>query len=51
LFSDRKITGGAAIIAAPVMGYDTLIPILVAAAVGFIAALPASYFVAKQITG
>lgn len=41
---------GSAIIAVLVMGYDTLVPILIAAAVGFIAALPASYFVAKQIT-
>lgn len=41
---------GSAIIAALVMGYDTLVPILIAAAIGFLAALPASYFVAKEIT-
>ena len=42
---------GSAIIAALVMGYDTLTPILIAAGIGFVAALPASYWVTKQITG
>lgn len=41
---------GSAIIATLIMGYDTLTPILIAAALGFLAALPASYFIAKQIT-
>lgn len=42
---------GSAIIASLVMGYDTVTPILVAASLGFVAAIPVSYFVAKQITG
>lgn len=41
---------GSAIIATLIMGYDTLTPILIAAALGFLTALPASYFIAKQIT-
>lgn len=40
---------GIAIVVALVMGFDTLVPILVAAAIGFVAALPASYLIAKQI--
>ena len=41
---------GSFVIAALVTGYDTLQPILVAAAAGFIVALPVSWVVAKQIT-
>lgn len=40
---------GVGIVAALTMGQDTLQPILIAAAVGFIAAIPVSWFVAKQI--
>lgn len=42
---------GVGMIAALTMGYDTLNPLLVAIAIGFVAAIPASWFVAKQITG
>lgn len=42
---------GSAIIVALVMGYDTLTPILMSAGIGFVAAIPASLFVAKQILG
>ena len=42
---------GTFIIVALVTGYDTLQPILIAAAAGFVVALPASWFVAKQIFG
>ena len=40
---------GSAVIAVLVAGYGTLMPILWAAAVGFILALPVSWVVAKQI--
>ena len=40
---------GSFVIAALTMGYDTLQPILVAAAVGFAAALPAAWVIAKKI--
>ena len=40
---------GSAVIAALVMGQDTLRPIVIAAALGFVAALPATYVVAKKI--
>jgi preprotein translocase subunit SecF len=40
---------GTFIVVVLVMGYDTLVPILIAAAVGFVAALPISWFIAKQI--
>ena len=42
---------GVGIVAALVTGRDTLPAILVAAAIGFVAALPASWFVARQIVG
>jgi predicted PurR-regulated permease PerM len=42
---------GAAIVVALTMGLDTLRPILVAAAIGFVAAVPASWFVARRIEG
>ncbi|WP_050526724.1 hypothetical protein [Pseudorhodobacter aquimaris] len=41
---------GVGMIAALTMGYDTLNPLLVAIAIGFVAAFPASWFIAKQIT-
>ncbi|HBD91665.1 MAG: CTP synthetase [Rhodobacteraceae bacterium GWE1_64_9] len=40
---------GAFIVAALTMGQDTLQPILIAAALGFVAAIPVSWFVARQI--
>ena len=40
---------GSFIVAALTMGYVTLNPILLAAAVGFVLALPVSWFVARQI--
>ena len=40
---------GAFIVAALTTGNDTLQPILIAAALGFVAAIPVSWFVAKQI--
>lgn len=42
---------GSFIVAALTMGYDTLNPILIAAAAGFGLALPVSWFVARQIAG
>jgi predicted PurR-regulated permease PerM len=42
---------GAFIVAALVMGMDTLQPILIAAALGFVAAIPVSWIVARQIVG
>lgn len=42
---------GIGVIVALVTGYDTLYPILVGVAVGFVLAIPASWIVAKQITG
>ncbi|WP_022705274.1 hypothetical protein [Pseudorhodobacter ferrugineus] len=42
---------GVGMIAALTMGYDTLNPLLVAIAIGFVVSIPASWFVAKQITG
>ena len=40
---------GSAVIAALLMGKDTLRPILIAALLGFIAAVPVSYIVAKKL--
>lgn len=40
---------GVAVIAALVVGQDTLTPILVAAAVGFVAALPVTYLVTRKL--
>ena len=40
---------GTLVIAALTMGYDTLQPILVAAAAGFVVALPVAWLVAKGI--
>ena len=41
---------GSAIIAVLVAGYDTKMPIIYAAATGFILALPVSWLVAKKIS-
>jgi hypothetical protein len=41
---------GSFVIAALTLGYDTAVPIIVAAAVGAVLGLPASYFVARAIT-
>lgn len=40
---------GVAIVVALTTGYDTLRPILVAAAIGFVVALPVSWVVARKI--
>jgi putative flippase GtrA len=40
---------GSAVIAALLIGQDTLRPILIAAALGFIAAFPLSYIVARRL--
>ncbi len=40
---------GSAVIAALTLGYDTLAPIIIAAALGFVISFPASWLVAKQI--
>lgn len=40
---------GTAIIGVLVAGYDTMMPIIAAAAVGFVVAIPASWGVAKAI--
>ncbi|KQI70444.1 CTP synthetase [Loktanella sp. 5RATIMAR09] len=41
---------GTLIIAALTAGYDTLIPILIAAGIGAVAGIPISYLVAQAIT-
>jgi hypothetical protein len=40
---------GTAIVIALIKGMDTLTPILIAAGVGFVLAIPASWLVARQI--
>lgn len=40
---------GTAIVVSLVMGFDTLRPILIAAALGFAAALPVSWLIARKI--
>ncbi|MFT7060351.1 MAG: hypothetical protein ACJASV_002868 [Pseudorhodobacter sp.] len=40
---------GTGVVIALVSGNDTLIPILIAAAIGFVLAFPLSWIVAKQI--
>ncbi len=40
---------GIAIVVVLVLGYDTLNPILIAAAVGFIAAIPVTWVLAKKV--
>ena len=41
---------GSLVIAALASGYDTLWPILIAAGAGFLAAVPVSLWVARQLT-
>ncbi|MEL7211616.1 MAG: CTP synthetase [Pseudomonadota bacterium] len=40
---------GIGVVIALVSGYGTLVPILAAAGIGFVLAIPAAYLVAKQI--
>ena len=40
---------GSAVVVALVIGQDTLVPIVVAAALGFVAALPVTYLVARKL--
>lgn len=40
---------GSAVVVALVTGQDTLVPIVVAAALGFVAALPVTYLVARKL--
>lgn len=40
---------GTAVIAVLTIGYDTLVPILIAAVIGAAAALPISYLVAREL--
>lgn len=40
---------GIAVVVALVLGHDTLWPILIAAAIGFTAGIPASWLVARRI--
>lgn len=40
---------GIGVVIALVTGYDTLTPILIAAAVGFVVAVPASWLLAAQL--
>ncbi len=42
---------GVGMIVALTTGYDTLTPLLVAIAIGFVAAMPVSWIIAKQIIG
>ena len=42
---------GIGVIGVLTMGYDTLTPILVAAVIGAVLAVPVSYLVAKRIVG
>lgn len=41
---------GSAVVAALVAGQDTLKPILIAAILGFVAAVPVTWLVAKKVT-
>ncbi len=50
LFSILSVTCmGIAIVVALVAGFDTLVPIVVAAALGLVVSVPASWLVARQI--
>ncbi len=50
LFSIASTTlMGIAIVIALVAGWDTTQPIIIAAALGFVAAIPVSWFVARQL--
>lgn len=44
-----SMLAGSAVIVSLTLGYQTLVPILVAAALGFFCAFPASVYVSKQI--
>lgn len=44
-------TAGGAVAVALVLGFDSLMPLLVAAALGMLASIPVSWFVAKRIGG
>ncbi|WP_298257412.1 CTP synthetase [uncultured Litoreibacter sp.] len=51
LFSMTSTTlAGIGVIAVLSMGYDTWVPIVAAAAVGFVLSIPATWWLAKQIT-
>lgn len=50
IFSIASVTMmGIAVVVALVIGQDTLVPIVVAAAVGLVASVPVSWLVARQI--
>jgi predicted PurR-regulated permease PerM len=50
IFSIASVTFmGIAVVVALVAGWDTLVPIVVAAAIGLVLSLPASWLVARQI--
>ena len=50
LFSMISTTlAGSAIVVSLTLGYDTLQPILVAAAIGFLLSVPVTWFVAQRI--
>ncbi len=50
IFSIASVTFmGMAIVVALVIGQDTLVPIVTAAAIGLVLSLPASWLVARQI--
>lgn len=50
LFSMVSVTlMGIGIVIALVTGFDTLTPIVVAAAIGFVLALPASFIIARKL--
>lgn len=42
---------GAAVVAVLALGYGTLWPIVIAALAGFVAAAPASWLIARRISG
>ncbi|SIN81478.1 CTP synthetase [Vannielia litorea] len=42
---------GSFMVASLTMGYDTLVPILMAAAIGAVVAVPVSWLVARQLAG
>ncbi len=41
---------GSAVVVALTMGYDTLVPIVVAAAIGFVAAVPVAWIIARKLS-
>lgn len=41
---------GSAVIGSLVLGHDTMTPILIAAAIGFVAAFPVTYLVTRKLT-